>query len=298
MIAGVILLSYMYYQQNDICPPTLHRNDDGSYETQPGGKQFADMNAFQQWWYSSGLNERCTLPLMTGSRSIILGAGVTPEELYATTPINKVDDYELSRIYGVEKGGRMAMPREITNRVVFDRSFDWAELPQSSEFRPENTKAATVEGFSAERDAVARYGERTGDEHHEEERCKRDKEDREVHKLVERAYEDDPNWRPVITKVAPGQWEVNELVPRRREVGYAELPAPADNRVVNTDSTAVDLSFKYDRNVNDYQSFIDPYFGGLPATGATSSPTGDAFYGPVPGMDRMFGPTFDTVNWS
>jgi hypothetical protein len=40
------------------------------------------------------------------------------------------------------------------------------------------------------------------------------REEKEVQKLVQQAYRDDPEYEPVLTRVGEHQWEVNELRPR------------------------------------------------------------------------------------
>ena len=112
--------------------------------------------------------------------------------------------------------------------------------------------------------------------------------------MVAKAYESDPNYEPVITKVGAHHWEVNELKPRRRHEKEEEV---AHDRVVDTGNDAVDIAFEYREKVTSSQA-IDPYFtttGDLPFQSERTSK--DPWYGPVPGMERMFGPTFDRKKW-
>jgi hypothetical protein len=246
------------------------------------------------------------------------------EQTYAKTPINKVDDYELSRIVGYERNGHMIMPRENYNMILEQRTFDWADRPMTSDERRDSYQGLS-EGFTAAgdlmsekavmskggmdpaREAAARYGERRSSQNEDDIECKIGREAREVAGMVAHAYESDPNWEPVITKVGANHWEVNELKPRRR-VGI-ESDEVVDERVVDTNNDAVDVRFRY-REKPVVEDAIDPYFGGIgPAnTAITSSGAGnlpsasdrystDPFMGPVPGMERMFGPTFDHKKW-
>jgi hypothetical protein len=94
----------------------------------------------------------------------------------------------------------------------------------------------------------------------------------------------------VVTKVGANHWEVNELRPRRRHVEYTE---PVKDSVVDTGNDAVDIAFQYrEKRVTD--EAIDPYFS---STGISERQSKDYWYGPVPGMERMFGPTFDHKQW-
>lgn len=180
-----------------------------------------------------------------------------------------------------------------------------------------STKAAVkVEGFvgsagsmDAAREAAARYGERRRSQADDDIECKIGREAREVAGMVASAYESDPNWEPVVTKVGPHHWEVNELKPRRR---YGEIDETVEERVVDTNNDAVDVQFRF-REKPVVEDAIDPYFGGFPSgeSSITSSAargfgglpfasdrySTDPFMGPVPGMERMFGPTFDQKKW-
>jgi hypothetical protein len=258
----------------------------------------------------------------------VLVAGGAPEQTYAKTPINKVDDYELSRIVGYERGGHMIMPRENYNMILEERTFDWADRPMSSDERRDKyqglregftatgdlstarsskSSGRLAEGFTATgdlstagdltREDAARYGERRRSKSDEDLECKMSREAREVASMVARAYESDPAWEPVVTKVGPHHWEVNELKPRRR---YGEIDEAVEERVVDTRNDAVDVRFKF-REQAIIDDAVDPYFGGagtLPfASERRSSAAADPFMGPVPGMERMFGPTLDHKRW-
>ena len=97
---------------------------------------------------------------------------------------------------------------------------------------------------------------------------------------------------------------MNELKPRRRD----DAGPVVEERIVNTADDRVDVEFRYkEKQITD--AAIDPYFpvngSNIPfeserLTGGpdvSNSLTKDAFYGPVPGLERMFGPTFDQSHW-
>jgi hypothetical protein len=337
VISVIVVVTYtMVGNRSTACPTELHRRSDGSLELRPTGQTFHDMNAFQQWWHVPGL-AGCPLPLLTGAREVpVMENQNGNEQTYAKTPIYKVDDYELSRIVGNERDGHMIMPRENYNMILGERTFDWADRPMSSDERRGKYQGLS-EGFTAAgelksekkavREAVARYGERSGYPAGERSgypagersgypagersgypavdndlECKMSREAREVGNMVARAYDSDPNWEPVVTKIGPHHWEVNELKPRRRH-GDIDVSEVVDH-VVDTTNDAVDVQFRY-REKPVVEDAIDPYFGGIgPANTALpftsdrySSRQADPFAGPVPGMERMFGPTFDHKAW-
>jgi hypothetical protein len=293
LMAVVVVMAYVWMSRPR-CPSSIERRPDGTLVLHPSGQTFVDMNAFQQWWHASEQSGFCPIPVLVGAR-----AGRTDEigneQLYATTPINKVDDYEFSRIFGYERGGRMEIPRQNFNKIIEDRTFDWADRPMTSDER-RGKYAGLLEGFTASgdlksetvvREARSRYGEKVGDEDID---CKVSREAREVAKLVARAYENEPNYEPVVQKIGPNHWEVAELKPRRRIEGEEQV----EDRVVDTSNDAVDVQFRY-REKEVVDAAIDPYFTSLPFDSDRYQK--DPYAGPVPGMERMFGPTFDHKKW-
>jgi hypothetical protein len=270
------------------------------------------MNTFQQWFHSSGTVNQCPLPVLQGDSkvSVPIEGGWGSEQTYATTPIYKVDDYEFSRVFGYERAGHMDIPPQDFNLILEKRAFDWADRPISSDERKAKY-AGLKEGFTAsgelkserltrERlnpgsrsadtaEAVARYG--SGAEVDEAV----SREAREVANMVAKTYESDPDWEPVITRVGANHWEVTELKPRHRRI----VDATVDDSVVNTANDAVDIEYRYPTNEVNREA-IDPFFTGLGSLSFEVESKGrssDPFYGPVPGMERMMGPTFDHKRW-
>jgi hypothetical protein len=318
VLAVLVVLAYTFWPGGgrSTCPKELHRHEDGHLSLKGTGKTFSDMNGFQQWWHSSGLSATCPLPVLTGARGerTILetggGGGWPNEQTSARTPIYKVDDYEFSRIFGNERDGRMVVAKRDYNLILEDRQRDWANLPVSAEARAEQY-AGLTEGFTAsgemssarERltpgsrtaataEAAARYGEKHhgGAQAHEDGMdvdCKLSREAKEVAAMVAKAYEDDPDYEPVITKVGANHWEVNELKPRRRHEAYGD---PVDNRVVNTADHRVRKEFKYEQDRVNHAVF-DPFF-----------PADVLEEGELPWrserMERMMGPDHDRKDWS
>lgn len=302
-LAVLVVLAYVRFGSGPVCDTELVRNADGTLTLRPSGKVFADMNAFQQWFHTSGTVQSCPLPVLEDGEREIVVTGDTwgAEQTYARTPIYKVDDYEFSRIFGYERAGRMVVPRQNFNMILEERTFDWADRPLTSDER-RGKYAGLREGFTAAgdlesqlvRDAVAQYRP-AAPAKPEDVDCKLSREAREVAKLVSAAYANEPNWEPVVTKVGANHWEVNELKPRRRLAEPTVIPV--SDSVVNTANENVDIEFRY-REREVQQAAIDPYFvsiGSLPYT--YDRPSADPYYGPVPGMERMMGPTFDRVQW-
>lgn len=315
VLAIVVVGAYVYFGRGnrDRCPKTLHRNADGSLKLHPSGQTFPDMNAFQQWWHSSGENASCPLPVLTGAREVSVmekggEVGFPGEQTYAKTPIYKVDDYEFSRIFGYERNGHMDIPRQNFNMILNDRTFDWADRPMTSDER-KGKYAGLVEGFTAagelkseasRREAVARYGEKRHGrtpghpwdptDQDPDVDCKISREAKEVASMVAKAYENDPDWEPVITKVGANHWEVNELKPRRRRGEVSEV---VDERVVDTANDKVDIHFRF-REEQAVDHAIDPAYsravGELPYISERHQYRGR--------MDLPYGPSTDRDDWT
>jgi len=302
-LAVLVVVVYVMWP-SQVCPTTLHRLADGSLRLE-SGQVFPDMNAFQQWWHAHRDSRVCPIPILTGARREhrVLDEESNDEQTYAKTPIYKVDDYEFSRVFGNERNGHMDIPTQNFNVILNQRQFDWPDKPLTSDERRAKY-AGLQEGFTAAGDlksvlmseptaqdlvleATQRYREKRPNEV--------DRDNQEVVDLVAKAYESDPNYEPVVTKVGTNHWEVNELKPRRRAEDN-EYSDPVDNRVVDTGNDHVDIAFNY-REQQVSNDAIDPYFpvGDLPFH--SERQTRDPFYGPVPGMERMFGPTFDAKKW-
>lgn len=325
MAICVVILYMLFSTADNGCPTRLVRRKDGSLQIDDG-QVFPDMNAFQQWWHSA--KKGCPLPVLSGAREVeVLHQEDENEQMWAKTPIYKVDDYEFSRVFGIERNGHMDIPRQNFNMILNERLFDWADKPMSSDERRRKYRGLT-EGFTATGDlksivmsepsaedlvkeATSRYGERRhldprhprnprhreGHEDNDEEdiECHLSREAKEVAAMVAKSYENDPNYEPVVTKVGPHQWEVNELKPRRRHGAVRD--ETVEERVVNTDNDAVDVQFKYREN-RIVEDAIDPYFPeSWVNSGRNERKSQDPYYGPVPNMERMFGPTFDHKEW-
>lgn len=283
-IVILLLVLVLFGFATPACPAFLHRVDNGMYRLEPSGQVFADMQAFQSWWRSAP--RMCPLPVLRGEVPLEKG-----EQTHATTPINKVDDYEFSRIFGYERAGRMEIPQQTFNVILNERTFDWPDKPLTSDER-QAKYVGLREGFTAggelkayvmaEPDApelvigaMQQYGGKEAD----------------VKTMVQQIYQSDPDYEPVLTKVGANHWEVNELRPRHRQ---GEITDPAPDAIVDKSNPATKVAFGYCKG----QDSIDPYFtttGDLPYQSARQSK--DPWYGPVPGMERMFGPTLDHVNW-
>jgi hypothetical protein len=290
VIAIVLIIITVLSPAPVVCPKELRRNAHGELRLHPTKRMFPDMNAFQNWWYATGLNTKCPLPILVEPTKVLEMADHT-EQTYAKTPINKVDDYEFSRVFGTERNGQMVIDQDY-NKILLARNTDWSNRPVSSDERKDAYRGLH-EGFTTQgeldskADAISQYGALEV-----EEDCKLSQNVKKVTRLVEKVYEDDKDWEPVVVQVGANNWEVNELKPR-----YRATETEVDT-VVDTKNPTVKLSYRYpDQEVLD--AATDPYYlnGGWQDPREYKDAKGDPYRGVVPNMARMFGPTVDTQDW-
>lgn len=239
------------------CPKLLTRSASGSFRLDTG-EEFPTMSAFQQWWQTTHAT-RCAIPILQGPSATSGGGGVgedAGEQMWATTPINKLDDYEFSRVFGYEKGGHMIVPRQDFNLILEKRAFDWADLPMTSSER-EGKYTGMVEGFAASGELGSTSLREVGPTSLHEARSRFDPDQTTVEELVQNAYKDDPDWTPVLTRIGPNQWEVNTLNPRRSR---AEVVNESRNVEAAHIANAVDVRFQYRQN-EDRNTALGPHIG-------------------------------------
>lgn len=329
---AVIIVTVIYLatasSSGPVCPKEIHRKEDGSLILHPTGQVFKDMNEFQQYFNSSGLIRSCALPRLTGAREVNVLINPDrpmqgPEETYAKTPINKVDDYEFSRIFGIERGDEMVIPRQNFNKIISDRAFDNVNMPVSADARKHNYRGL-VEGFTAAGDltsdasesygsssdssheAAARYNEVIEDEPDKD--CKISREEKKIARLVAKAYENDPNYDPVVVRTGTNNWEVTELIPKRRG---AEREVIVEEQILDPKRDTVDIKFRYpSEEGRGRRDMIDPFFPPEgdrgdgwrrhrdDHSGSDHRAERDPYYGYVPGLERPFGPTLDHFSWT
>jgi hypothetical protein len=333
VVLAVVVVVVIYLasaaSSGPVCPKEIHRKRDGTLVLHPTGQVFKDMNDFQQYFNSSGLIRSCALPRLTGAREVDVLINPDrpmqgPEETYAKTPINKVDDYEFSRIFGIERGNEMVIPRQNFNKIISDRAFDKVNMPVSADARKDSYRGL-VEGFTAageltsdasesygsssdsSHEATSRYGEVIEDEPDKD--CKISREEKKIARMVAKAYENDPNYDPVVVRTGPNNWEVTELIPKRRG---AEREVIVEEQILDPKREAVDIKFRYpsEEGRGGRRDMIDPFFppegdrgNGWERhrddqSGSDHRAERDPYYGYVPGLERPFGPTLDHLSWT
>ena len=339
VLTSKLQLKEMFETQTaSVCPISAQRDPDGRIRVQPGDKVFPTISDYVN--YLSGLyagGAKCIPPAVKPNRSPVegilggLGNGVespagvamksatnAPVEMTsAKTPINKLDDYEYSRVFEVERGSRNALEQSVKNQLLENRVLDWANLPFNAEDRAKEEDEfiagrmesgyrdpktgvffKTMEGASVvppdveaaklrEQKILAAYRPTEISKHVV------DNETEAVAKLVMKAYESDPRWEPVVSKVGENKWEVTELRPKPRKERYADETVAAS--MADADKLLLPApSLQIDDRMRD-----DPYFdkSGVIDNDNKRVWNYDDFRKWTPGLERMFAPTADNKAW-
>ena len=329
---------------NASCPTEAIRGPDGRIHIKPGDRTFQtlpDYVAYLSGLYANGAT--CIAPKVQPNRSTIdgvlggLGNGVqSPESLNleGTTrdvmdhstdettsrkdPINKLDDYEYTRVFESERGSRNSLETGTKNQLLGQRVHDWANLPFNSEERAKqedtfiagrmedayrdpksgvffnNVRGTTVEppdveaSRAREQKLLAAYRPTDISKH------MMDNETEAVANLVNKVYGEDPNWEPVVSKTGENQWAVTELKPKLRKEKYEEGNTQELSMLEAKGLVVPPPSIEINDRIRG-----DPYFD--------KSGVGDRdnnrlwnykdFNKWTPGLERMFAPTMDNKAW-
>ncbi len=335
------------------CPTSAHRDEKGIIHIQPGNKQFRTIQEYVGYLsgiYSDPKNAGCIPPVVrSGTKEPIpgvlggLGTGtISANEVAkegpdrtvlntannssewantsAQTPIDKLDDYEYSRIFESERQPRNSqLSKEVKDKLLSQRILDWASLPFNSESRADQEDefiAGRMEsGFRDPKTGVFfsnMEGKQVLPPDEEALKLKEqallaayrptditkhvlDSETERVANLVSKMYADDPNWEPVVEKTGEHQYAITELKPKPRKEKWE------DAQTVKTAlSESEDLAKNPVANIQIYDRHMnDPYFDKQGIKDADN----DRFWSYqdfnkwTPGLERMFAPTAETKAW-
>ena len=340
---GIAFLSNS--KEND-CPLSAERKSDGKIHVQPQNRTFDTMADYVGWLSSlTAAGSMCVPPYVKGPREVdvvqnstsptpndrdigpsgkqlaqqtpqrnVFTSQVEGENTYAKTPVNKLDDYEYTRIFQNENSPRSELSRTTVNSLMAKNQFDWSKLP----FNSENRASAENEFVAGRMDEAGR-DPKTGvffkgitgssvlppDEDAAQIREKAllqnykasEATDLLQHKIddvavmVKKMYAEDPNWEPVVEKIGDNEYRVSELRPKPRKEKYAEDQDMTIERAKDTGMISADVEVTGGRD--------DPYFdkqGVLDYSNDRFWEYKD-FRKWTPGLERMFAPTLETTNW-
>jgi hypothetical protein len=343
------------------CPSSAWRDDFGKIHVEPGSKIFSTLKEYTDYLtsiYSEPANATCVPPavvqktgttaetgrqpidgllggLGTGAispqgtmneakdRSVLMTDSIsaTDEQTYARTPINRLDDYEYSRVFELERAPRTApINKETKNKLLSQYLLDWATLPFNSEDRAANEKefiAGRVEnGFREPKSGVFFSNMEGFDVQPPDEQALRDREKailaayrptdvtkhvvttevEQVAELVNKMYANDPDWEPVVEKTGPNQYAITELRPKPRKERWAE-DQDKTIAMAEADGTA---TINPTANIQIFDRYMqDPYFDkqGIRDSERDRFWSYEDFNKWTPGLERMFAPTAITKDW-
>ena len=327
------------------CPTEAIRGPDGMINVKPGNRKFKTLAEYVGYLsdiYAKG--STCIPPKVTPARrepiagvfggvgngaespSDIARQGTTrevlntagPEMTSAKTPINKLDDYEYTRVFQSENPDRNALSSETKNHLMQKNILDWAKLPFNSE-----TRATAEDEFVAGRMESGFRDPKTGvffdtmdgktleppdveDARLREHKIMAayrpsdigshviDSETEAVAKLVHKVYENDKKWEPVVVKTGENQFQITELRPKASKERYADDTtvslAMAEANGSYNPRPAIDIADRMK---------TDPYFdnAGVADHDNNSFWNYKDFNKWTPGLERMFAPTLDKREW-
>ena len=333
-------------KEND-CPLSAERKDDGKIHVQPQNQKFDTMGDYVAWLSSlSAAGSMCVPPYVKGPREVdVLQTTTSPnpgdrevgalgkqvaqqntsqnlftrqvegENTYAKTPINKLDDYEYTRIFQNENSPRSELSKTTVNSLMAKNQWDWSKLPFNSDARADaetefvagrldsahrDPKTGVffknVEGMSVvppDEDAAA-IREKASLKAYEAAPATALMEHNveDVAVMVKKMYAEDPNWEPVVEKVGDNEYRVSELRPKARKEKYEENQDMTIERAKEGGLIQAQVDVEGGRQ--------DPYFdkqGVLDYSNDRFWEYKD-FKKWTPGLERMFAPTLDTTNWT
>lgn len=330
---------------DSICPISAIRGPDGKIIVQPGNKSFStvsDYVGYLSGLYSNGA--KCIPPMvkqnhtpnngvlgglgngaespstikLQGATRNVLETDLKGETMSANTKIQKLDDYEYTRVFEVERGNRNSLDGQSKQKLLQDRALDWATLPFNSEARAEQEEefiAGRMEsGWREPKSGVFFKNMESTDVTPPDAEAARlreqkllaaykptditkhviDNETEAVANLVMKAYENDPNWEPVVTKVSDNKWEVTELRPKPRKERYEDEKTAAA-AMIEADKLAMP---RPELTIDD-RIRGDPYFdkSGVVDNDNKRVWNYNDFRKWTPGLERMFAPTADNSAW-
>jgi hypothetical protein len=329
------------------CPTAAIRGPDGRISVVPSGESFyslSDYITYLNGLYSNG--SKCIPPQVVDNREPIpgilggIGNGAAPpkafdlegatrnvldtagngEQMSANTPINKLDDYEYSRVYQSEDQSRNTISKESKNELMEKHNLDWANLPFNSEERAEKEDEFiagrmdnywrepksgvffnTVDGknimppdvdaeYLRQQKILASYRPTDISQH------VIDSETEQVANMVNKVYENDPNWEPIITKIEDGKYEVTELRPKSRKEHWEDAKTIGLATTAGFGNQPGDP--KATIQISD-QSRNDPFFdkGGVSDKDNGRVWNYNDFRKWTPDLERMFAPTAENKAW-
>jgi len=310
------------------CPSRAQYTASGVIMAEPGSRIFTSLDSYNEWYkYLGSQGIECSFVTPSRDESNLVQSKpkdvdvLTEEEnTYALTPIKKLDDYEFSRVFTIEKESRNNLERTTVDALTARRQFDWSQLPFNSQTRSDNEQPMNQDRLEGFTDIVTEpfFQAIAGDSSAPQDLQELDERERailqqysprkvenlmddatdDVQTLVKKLYETDPDWEPVVEKVKTGEFEVTKLIPKRKKEDdqYSDERVPTVAEALHSGEATGVPRVQPRMEVSGMQ---DPFFD---KKGVVDY-EGDHFYRYenfakwTPGLERMFAPTLDQNDW-
>ena len=259
----------------------------------------------------------------TVTRTVLDTEANPDSQLNPQEPIQELDDYEYNRVFELEDMARNKITREQNSELMDQNIFDWANLPFNSAERAEKEDtfvAGRMEsGFPEPKTGVI-FNDISGkglmppDKEAEYLREQKilaaykptdiskhsvDSETEQVAKLVNKMYENDKNWAPVVTKTDEGQYAVTELRPKSRREAWEDAQTVTIATTMGMNNNKNGLEPTATLEIND-RIHNDPFFdkgGIMPEDAKKRVWDYSQFKEWTPDLERMFAPTARNKAW-
>lgn len=310
------------------CPSRAQYTASGVIMAEPGSRIFTSLDSYKEWYkYLGSQGIECSFVAPSRDESNLaqtrpkdVDVLTEDENTYALTPIKKLDDYEFSRVFTVEKESRNNLERTTVDALTARRQFDWSQLPFNSQTRSDNEQPMNQDRLEGFTDIVTEpfFQAIAGDSSAPQDLQELDERERailqqysprkvenlmddatdDVQTLVKKLYETDPDWDPVVEKVKTGEFEVTKLIPKRKKEDdqYSDERVPTVAEALHSGEATGIPRVQPRMEVSGMQ---DPFFD---KKGVVDY-EGDHFYHYenfakwTPGLERMFAPTLDHNDW-
>ncbi len=235
--------------------------------------------------------------------------------------INSLGDYEYNRVFLENRERNSETANQYKDAMIQQYQRDWTNLPYNSDTRAtledqfvqqrmeagfrepatgvffrsiDGTNVAPPDQDAAairEAKILSAYQPTSLTAHQVDDEMER------VAKVVAQTYKNDPDWEPVVEKVAEHQYTVRELRPRHRKTEWDGDGAPT---IEEAQRQGLLTGGSTQAKVLLQQTQEDPYFAkdGVADYASNRFWKYNEFNKWTPGLERMFAPTNETQNWS
>lgn len=236
-----------------------------------------------------------------------------PEKPYRTSPIDRLDDYELSAVY--ERQGSKEATKRQRDEAMARYPMDWSLQGQGSQLYQEKEEQYKKSDEALKADAVNGYHASDITESTLPDTAQQEAEERkilqtykpeksanllnysvdDVKALVEKLY----SKRGLIADIVPSKqgqnvWEITEVREKNPKIIWEDDPVALAqqgerNKMIARGEQTIDVPY----TVSDMAAGLDPFF----EKGSSARDGRFNYHQWTPGLERMFAPTYPVKEW-